>query len=211
MKPEDELAVQTKIDELRALGGRENHKAADRLEQMLVDAKAVGRRVVDVTIDSLREWLGKLKSDVIDAGKEIEAVDSWHGSHKKELREILMVAWSAAGFRARETAEMLEVKKATVEKWLGSKFWVDGLPESERALRLNVLADLATSELARILALKSDDEDIVKAKVNLIKLVVSGGINNKAPNENVVDGRTTEPAQLTGGGPVVRMSSKDQK
>lgn len=174
-KDEIELLEQD-IARLRGIGTAEANRYANDLEIRLVLVRQKIARMENLTIERLQEWFKQIGDELDERGLDKSAPDSWPERLRNEAYEGLQVAWSAARFRARGAAEMMGINLTLVSQWLTMASWKTWLGERQRREdQVKTIIDMATQRAASILAIDTDDPEVLKVQQQCIKTVFSTG------------------------------------
>jgi hypothetical protein len=176
---EDIIGIEGAIAALRKNPTKGAQQAADELEVKLYRMKhKIGVRIDALSIERLGEWADELRADLVAAGWPHAAIDTWKNQRLVEdALQALEIAWCATAFRVRETAKMLGFDGSVINAWLDSESWRGfALDKNRRATQVATLADMAVSRLANILAIDTNDIELLRLQERAAHDVLTAGL-----------------------------------
>lgn len=193
---EDEELIQADIDKLRSIGTPEAARHADALEVRLIAIKRKLLSSEEMTVERMKAWVAAC---VLEAGKRklsLRDLAMWPAGLLHDLFGALQSAMAICLNRPREAAMLVGVGHGQLLDWLGDaryKAWV--IDSERRKAPAATMFDLASTRMSFILALDSQNPDIVKEQVKAAKVVLVDMPAMTAPKGKTGKGMK----ELTGG------------
>ena len=178
--------LEADIERLRKQGTAEANRYANDLEVRLVMVRQKMERIENLTIERLAAWVKEVITEIENKGIPKGDLSSWPERLRSEIFEALQVAWGAARFRAREAAAMMGVSHGTVLEWLHAQSWKTWLAERPRREdQAATIIDMSMQRASSILALDTNEPEILKIQSSLIKTVLSSapGVPGQVPKK----------------------------
>lgn len=177
------------INELKAqivaynhLGTDTGRRAAARI-QAKVDVMTESRqRHSSLTVERLARWTEEITLEAEAHGLNPTKPATWPTELRDELFEALQLASAASAFNQRTTARLMGLTSHTVNVIQSSPEYSEWSAKSgRRHIRAHTLIDLSMARAGALLAIDTDNEEVVKQQVRLMTLMFKHGLAPHPP------------------------------